>query len=147
MNTDERRLKKAKVSSMRVPGLLLFRLFVFPNLCSSVSICGYIVLASIAMIEILWEYRVRRDRREDFERIYSSDGRWAQFFASDPAYISTVLLRDALDAERYYTRDVWQSRAAYNSFRDSHAAEYQQIDRETENLTAEERFIGIFDAL
>jgi heme-degrading monooxygenase HmoA len=99
------------------------------------------------MIEILWEYRVREDRREEFERIYCSDGRWAQFFSIDPAYISTSLMRDTLDPARYVTRDVWQSRAAYNSFRDSHAAEYQQIDRECSDLTIEERFVGIFEVL
>jgi heme-degrading monooxygenase HmoA len=99
------------------------------------------------MIEILWEYRVREDRREEFERIYGHDGMWAQFFSRDAEYLGTSLLRDVLDPLRYSTQDRWTSRAAYNSFRNGHAAEYQELDRSTENLTTEDRFLGIFEVL
>ncbi len=99
------------------------------------------------MIEILWEYRVRGDRRDEFESVYASDGRWSQFFSTDSAYLGTVLMRDVLDGLRYSTLDRWTSRAAYNSFRDSHAAEYQEIDRACADLTTDERFVGIFEVL
>ena len=55
------------------------------------------------MIEILWEFVVHEDKKEEFERHYSPQGTWAQLFGRSPAYHGTTLL--AGENNRYITCD------------------------------------------
>ncbi|HUJ39478.1 MAG TPA: hypothetical protein VLW54_02935 [Candidatus Acidoferrales bacterium] len=95
------------------------------------------------MIEILWEFVVREDSREEFERHYSPQGTWAQFFRTSPAYRGTTLLAGA--DNRYITGDRWDSREAFEEFRRAHGEEYAALDRRFEALTVWERSLGIFE--
>ena len=95
------------------------------------------------MIEILWEFVVPEDKKEEFERHYGSAGTWAQFFRVNPSYRGTALL--AGEGNRYITCDRWDSQQDYEQFRQTHAAEYSALDRRFEPLTLSERSIGIFE--
>lgn len=52
------------------------------------------------MVETIWTYRVKRERRGEFERRYRSDGDWAKLFARAKGYGGTTLLRDAKEEGR-----------------------------------------------
>jgi len=90
----------------------------------------------------LWEFEVKPGSEKLFERIYGPDGEWAQLFRRDARYLGTRLLRD-LGAERIYvTIDSWESRAAYEEFRQNFAAEYEELDRKCEGMTVSEKRLG-----
>lgn len=99
------------------------------------------------MTYILWEFTVNPAQQADFERAYRPDGVWAQLFRHDPAYKETILIRDHEQSGRYLTIDVWEDKTSYLSFKDRFAREYHQIDENCEKLTADERLIGIFEAI
>ena len=99
------------------------------------------------MIRIVWEFRVRPDRTEEFERHYGRDGPWAVLFRGGRGYRETILLRDRDAPGRYLTIDVWEDEASFQSFREAHAAEYEATDRRCETLTLEERCLGLFESL
>ena len=82
--------------------------------------------------------------REAFEAHYGPDGTWAQLFRRDPSYVRTDLLRDE---GSYLTLDWWESRAAYERFRETYAADYAEIDRRCESVTSGEEKIGEFEML
>ena len=96
------------------------------------------------MIQIVCEFRVRADKREDFERHYSASGTWAEFFRRDPAYQGTQLLRDLTDPCRYLTIDTWDDQDSYGAFRTMHRQEYTALDQEMEALTESEKRLGVF---
>jgi len=95
----------------------------------------------------VWEYRVRPERRAEFEREYGAEGSWARFFARDPAYRGTRLLRDLDDPDRFLTVDLWDSREACRAFRERHRAEFDAIDARGEGWTTSESQLGEFDLL
>lgn len=97
------------------------------------------------MIEILWEFTVRKDRVSDFESNYCSTGSWARLFGRSPAYRGTVLLRDA--DQRYITRDCWDDQESFRDFRRQHALEYDELDRVCEGYTESERRLGTFEVI
>lgn len=97
------------------------------------------------MVHIVWEFRVPAGKRAEFERHYKSDGTWAQLFRRHPAYRGTTLLRDSKDSGRYLTVDVWDSLAAYDAFKQQHHDDYTRLDQSFENLTTEERSVGVFE--
>lgn len=98
------------------------------------------------MFLTLWEYEVKRGSEELFERQYGPEGEWVQLFRRDARYRGTRLLRD-VGAERVYvTMDVWESRTAYEEFREKWAKEYAQIDEKCEMLTSAETQLSEFES-
>lgn len=96
------------------------------------------------MLVIVWEYQVREGGEGEFERVYGPDGLWARFFQQGVGYLATDLLADRVTPGRYLTIDRWESRAAFETFREERAKEYLDLDRTTERLTERERLIGFF---
>ncbi|HEY1424105.1 MAG TPA: antibiotic biosynthesis monooxygenase [Candidatus Acidoferrum sp.] len=94
------------------------------------------------MFVTLWEFEVKPGSEELFEQAYGAEGAWVRLFRRDARYRGTRLLRD-VGAERVYvTIDSWDSREAYDEFRERFAAEYGEIDARCEVLTITERQVS-----
>ncbi len=98
------------------------------------------------VIVVVWEFRVRAGREQAFAEIYGAQGDWARLFATGAGYRGTELVRDSADPRRFLTLDRWDSRPAYDDFRQRNAAEYARIDARCEELTESERALGAFEA-
>lgn len=92
----------------------------------------------------IWEFEVPAAAEETFQQHYGPQGSWAELFRQDPAYIETVLLKDASTPGRYLTIDRWQSFNAYSSFRERFSQEYEALDKICEELTTRETSLGNF---
>jgi heme-degrading monooxygenase HmoA len=99
------------------------------------------------MFVALWEYEVKPGGEERFEKAYGPDGDWVRLFRSGTHYYETRLVRDSLRSGVYLTMDFWESRRAYEKFMAEHRAEYEAIDAKGEELTVEERRIGLFESV
>jgi len=96
------------------------------------------------MFYILWEYRVRKGRRKEFEQHYNSKGTWARLFRLAPGFVQTVLLQDETSADKFITIDVWKNARAYHAFKRANKAEYERLDLDFESLTSNEKCLGFF---
>jgi heme-degrading monooxygenase HmoA len=94
---------------------------------------------------IAWEFRPRKGSEADFEQTYGPNGVWTKFFQRCEGFVATELNRDANDPGRYWTLDLWTSKAAYDRFRFEHQAGYQAIDAQCEKLTEQETELGRFE--
>jgi len=93
------------------------------------------------MFVTLWEFEVKSGSEELFERTYGADDGWARLFGRDAQHRGTRLLRD-VGAERVYvTMDSWESREAYEAFREKFAAEYEELEKQCEVMTEKEKHI------
>jgi len=103
------------------------------------------------MYVIVWEFRVRPEQREAFERGYGSDGDWARFFQRDESFRGVELWRggelDDPEWDRYLTVDRWASVEAYEAFRERTDAEYQEMDNRFLDLCETETMLGIFEVV
>jgi heme-degrading monooxygenase HmoA len=89
----------------------------------------------------LWEFEVKSGCEELFEQVYGPEGEWVRLFRRDARYRGTRLLREAGRERVYVTMDMWESRQAYEEFREKYATEYAAIDGNCAGLTeAENRF-------
>ena len=93
----------------------------------------------------VWEFRVRTDRREEFERDYGPQGSWARLFRQAKGYIGTELLRDRSEPLRYLTIDRWASLEAYHAFHAEFAQAYAALDERCAELTTHEAALGEYD--
>jgi len=94
------------------------------------------------MYVIIWEYQVKAERLVAFEKIYASNGAWAELFRKEEGYLGTELLRDSNQPQRYITIDRWTSSEAYDSFRAKWKDEYKALDARCQNLTERESLLG-----
>lgn len=92
------------------------------------------------MFVAVWRFTTNDARA--FEEHYGPEGTWARLFRRDAQYVRTDLLRGA---DGYLTLDWWSSRAAYESFRTSHARDYAEIDALCESVTTSEEKIGEYE--
>lgn len=99
------------------------------------------------MFLILWEFDVKQGCEARFESIYGPDGDWARLFRRDAAYQRTLLLRDPFRDHTYLTCDFWNTRQAYDSFRNAYADAYHALDERCEGLSSSERKIGAFERI
>lgn len=97
------------------------------------------------MVQFIWEFIVRPDKIEEFERSYSASGPWVELFRRSAGYQGTQLFRDNENARRFLTIDRWDSIASYRAMRERFAKEYEDLDRAYEAFTESERSIGVFE--
>jgi Antibiotic biosynthesis monooxygenase len=97
------------------------------------------------MFLVLWEFEVKPECEECFERVYGTGGDWDSLFRRDSQYERTVLFRDTERPRVYLTADYWKSRASYEEFLRARGGEYEKLDLIAEELTANERHIGSYE--
>ncbi len=97
------------------------------------------------MFLALWEFEVKSGCEERFRSVYGAEGEWARLFRTDPNFLETRLLRDPVQANKFVTLDFWESRSAYESFKELNHAAYLAMDRNCQSLTTFERCLGYFD--
>jgi len=96
------------------------------------------------MFVILWEFEVKPGSEERFQNAYGPLGPWVQLFEHDPHYRGTLLQRDPARPLFYFTIDLWDSEAVYQTFLDANRVAYGQLDRGTGQFTSHERHILSF---
>ncbi|MEO8500285.1 MAG: antibiotic biosynthesis monooxygenase [Vicinamibacteria bacterium] len=96
------------------------------------------------MIHIVWEFVVKPDCVEAFDRAYGPDGDWARLFAAYPGYQGTSLLRDSLNPRRFVTIDRWETMRHRSDMLHGTRDEYERLDAEFELWTESEREVGTF---
>ncbi len=99
------------------------------------------------MYVVMWEYRVKAERLDEFENIYGAGGAWAELFKKEAGYIGTELLRDEENPQRYMTIDKWTSAENYEEFRAKWKKEYEALDAQCEGLTEQESLLGNWGTL
>jgi heme-degrading monooxygenase HmoA len=97
------------------------------------------------VIALVFSYEVH-DAAE-FERVYGTDGEWAEFFGGARGYIGTELLHDVEAPGRYLLIDRWESADAYNTFVAANQEEYmRRVDETRFRYDSELRF-GTFESV
>jgi heme-degrading monooxygenase HmoA len=93
----------------------------------------------------LWEFEVKSGSEKLFEAAYGPEGLWVKLFGRDKRYLGTRLLQDVGAARVYVTIDTWESRAAYEEFREKYTVEYAALDQESSSLTVAEKHLGKYE--
>jgi heme-degrading monooxygenase HmoA len=87
----------------------------------------------------VWEYDVPEASRAEFERVYGTDGGWAQLLSSSDGFRGTELFASLSHPGRYLTVDRFTDEDAWRAFLAEHRAAYDRLDAATEALTTDER--------
>ncbi len=97
------------------------------------------------MLVMVWEYRVRPERAEEFETLYRPDGAWGELLRTAPGFVSITLMKDLNDPGRFLVADRWTSERSFEDFKLAHAAAYADLSARGRRLYERETEIGRFD--
>lgn len=95
----------------------------------------------------IWEFYVKPGCESNFEHMYGEDGNWVKLFKQEKGYLHTELFHDASNSLRYLTIDYWESKSAFETFKNLHKNEFETLDIQCEKLTERETFISAFHQL
>lgn len=93
----------------------------------------------------VWTYRVKPEWTDAFRHAYSSTGDWAQLFLLSREYRGTDLLQLAGDECRYMTIDYFDTPDGRARFLAENDDAYATLDRQWQDATIEETFVGEFE--
>ena len=96
------------------------------------------------MLRIMWRFRDKASKSDEFQRIYSWKGRWAKLFGRSPEYQGTLLLQDVSDPLVFMVVDRWKSEESFTEFRQQFGPDYERLDEQCNDLTDEETLVGMF---
>jgi quinol monooxygenase YgiN len=99
------------------------------------------------MLVVVWEYRAKPERADEFESFYRPDGPWGELFRDSPAFVSTTLMKDLRDPLRFMVADRWTSETVYEEFKRERTAAWQALSERGRRLYARETEVGRFDFL
>jgi len=99
------------------------------------------------MYVMVWEYQVKAEYLEDFEKIYGAGGAWADSFQRENGYLGTELLYDPQNPQGYITIDRWVSSLAYDNFLVRCQEEYELLDEKCNELTERETLLGKWETI
>jgi quinol monooxygenase YgiN len=130
---------------LRGPGFCAMRADVLARPAGTMSFGSYHRMLNQTHHLALWEFQVKPECTSAFEQTYGPDGAWAQLFRQSLDYLGTKLLRDLNHPGRYLTIDQWTSRESFHRFKKDKQAAYTALDKQCENLTEKEIFLGDFE--
>lgn len=96
------------------------------------------------MSRIIWRFRAKPNKSDEFRRIYSWKGGWAKLFGRSPEYQGTILLEDVSDPLSFVVIDRWVSQDSFTRFRQQFGPDYERLDEQCTELTDEETLVGVF---
>ncbi len=97
------------------------------------------------MIEVFYRYTVHPAQARAFEHAYGPSGPWVALFNRHEGFIRTRLFRQKAERHVYLTIDVWESKEAYDRFREENADEYLRLDAQLSMLKLEELLLGYYE--
>jgi heme-degrading monooxygenase HmoA len=93
---------------------------------------------------VVWEFEVKPGCEPQFVSAYGPDGAWAQLFRKSPEFLGVELTRSVGHPARFFTFDMWASKAAFEAFCEQNSAAYTALDQKLSGLTEWERRVGAF---
>jgi hypothetical protein len=96
------------------------------------------------MLRIIWQFRAKPSKLNEFRRAYSWKGPWAKLFGRSPEYQGTIMLEEVSDPLVFVVIDRWASQDSFTRFREQFGPDYRHLDEQCNDLTDEEKLIGIF---
>jgi hypothetical protein len=96
------------------------------------------------MLRIIWRFRAKEKRVDEFRNVYGWKGKWANLFGRSPEYQGTILLQDTSDPLVFIVIDRWASADSFARFQQLFRPDYESLDQKCNDLTDEETRIGDF---
>lgn len=94
---------------------------------------------------IVWQYQVREDKHELFEKVYGAKGIWSQLFSTSQHYKGSQLSKCTDQENTYILLDWWSGATPYRAFLKEYEATYTSLSDQYAGLYLKEERLGEFE--
>jgi hypothetical protein len=99
------------------------------------------------VIAVVWQFYVKSDRQNDFERFYGADGEWTMISRKSRYFLGSSFLREFNPEPRYLLIEYWSEMLPYERHRVDLTDEIDELERARSEFVVSSTPIGVFNAL
>jgi quinol monooxygenase YgiN len=99
------------------------------------------------VIALVWEFDVRRGKREAFEKFYGADGAWTALSRRSRSFLGSSFLRDQNASTRYLLVEYWSEMVIYEKHQADFTDELKQINETRDAFCTSIKPLGLFTGL
>jgi len=99
------------------------------------------------VIAVVWQFDVKPERRDDFERFYGADGEWTMVSRKSRSFIGSSFLREFTAEPKYLLIEYWSEMLPYERHQVDLRDEIDALERSREEMTTSATPLGVFYGL
>jgi hypothetical protein len=101
----------------------------------------------VSVIAVVWQFEVKPDAREAFERFYGADGEWTMVSRRSRSFIGSSFLREFSQEPRYLLVEYWSEMLPYERHLADLSDEIAALERNRDEMLVSSAPLGVFNAL
>ena len=99
------------------------------------------------MIALVWQFQVKPESRDDFERLYGANGDWTAIARKSRSYLGSSFLHDMSEATRYLLTEYWSEMVVYERHQEDFRDEIASLNERRDVLLVASQPLGVFTGL
>ena len=99
------------------------------------------------MVAIVWQFTVRDNKGDEFERFYGADGEWTRVSRRSRSFLGSSFLRDLAAPARYLLIEYWSEMVVYEKHVTDFTREMNLLERRRDEFAERVESMGVFSAL
>ena len=99
------------------------------------------------MVAIVWQFTVRENTAEEFERLYGADGEWTQLSRRSRSFLGSSFLKNLATPARYLLVEYWSEMVVYERHLTDFRDEMASLEERRRTMALSVESLGVFSAL
>ena len=99
------------------------------------------------MVAVVWQFDIRPEASDDFERLYGADGPWTKLSRRSRSYLGSSFLRDIGSENRYLLVEYWGEMMVYEKHLVDLSEQVKALEEQRARLVERMETVGVFTAL
>src|SRR6478736_6507349 len=99
------------------------------------------------MVAVVWQFDIRPEAADDFERLYGADGEWTKLSRRSRSFLGSSFLKAMGSDTRYLLVEYWGEMVVYEKHLVDFSDELEALEKARQRLVERMETVGVFTAL
>ena len=99
------------------------------------------------MVAVVWQFTIREDNSDEFERFYGADGEWTRVSRRSRSFLGSSFLKDLAVPTRYLLVEYWSEMLVYEKHVIDFRREIDALEERRRSFAVDVESLGVFSAL
>ncbi len=99
------------------------------------------------MVAVVWQFDVRPEVSNEFERLYGADGTWTKLSRRSRSFLGSSFLRDIGSSTRYLLVEYWSEMVVYEKHLADFGEQVKALELQRAQIVERMETVGVFTAL
>jgi quinol monooxygenase YgiN len=99
------------------------------------------------VVAVVWQFDIRPESSDDFERLYGADGPWTKMSRRSRSFLGSSFLRAIGSENRYLLVEYWGEMMVYEKHLADLSEQVKALEEQRARLVERMETVGVFTAL